>query len=654
MRYFSLCMLFFVSLMAQGQSTIFPQAEINSKLQTAFATHRAAPAPPAVPLPTAPSAHYLPLLEQLTAFRTGNTAATTRNQPVQTLALDTLIVGAVPNDTLVITGNWTHTGPIWVFNDGVLIFDHATVIDTGDVFVFGNGQLLADSSSFFFPQAYFYERTMLIVQQAQVRFRNCSMNFSGMSHYLGLAGDAQLEWTNVHQNDWTTCAVVGAPVIAINGCNLTGEYILQDTLTATFTQADSVILWHHIPTAGIINYGFPAGDTVYNYTFNSSTPGVSGIAYSVTADSCHTVSWALMPVNGSDVTISNSEVRLIGCWFQQGDVATASGIINNSTYANYITPLTDRNLHLINTSVETWSMYVFDSSAVVIDSCQLGEVGTQQEALVQANNLLLDGTGGYFWSTDSSFTVATNSICYTTCRSEKQSTFVLAYSWQPFLPPSAIQQSTFISVQNTLPADPVPYNGSVVWMAAFETPDTASVNMELPLSGSVWIDQGPDGNSTQFGSYSVWYQLPSQSATWFPLVIDSAAEVRHTPLLTWNTNGRTPGTYVLKLVLKSAAGDSVEAFRVMELLNNPLGIVEPLAPIAINVWPNPSSGFFQVQNGATVPATLTLFDAAGRCVFSTPMAAGAVVPLVVAQPGMYALVIRLADGRREVRRVVVE
>ena len=124
--------------------------------------------------------------------------------------------------------------------------------------------------------------------------------------------------------------------------------------------------------------------------------GISGIGYQVSADSCHNVMWALMPVNGSDVTISNSNLRLIGCWFERGDVASVSGIFNNSNYSNYTAPLADRNLHLINTNVQTWSFYVFDSSQVDIDSCQLGEVGTQQSAFVHANNLLLDGSGGYF------------------------------------------------------------------------------------------------------------------------------------------------------------------------------------------------------------------------------------------------------------------
>lgn len=292
--------------------------------------------------------------------------------PQQVLSADTLIVGLVANDTLVITGNWTHTGPIWVFNDGVLIFNNATVSDTGDIYVWGQGKLFAQNSSLSFPQAFFYERGMYAFQQGEIHLQNCSLNYSGMSHYLGLAGNVVLEWNNVHNADWTTASVLGQTTVNINGSNLTGEYILQDSTNVQFTHADSVILWHHFPPGALINYAFPPGDTLYNYIFNNTQPGVTGINYNAAADSCTNVLWALMPVNGSDVTINNSDLRLIGCWFQYGDTAIVYGIFNNSNYRSYTTPLSERNLQLNNTSVETWSMYVFDSSAVLIDSCVLG------------------------------------------------------------------------------------------------------------------------------------------------------------------------------------------------------------------------------------------------------------------------------------------
>ncbi|TND08877.1 MAG: hypothetical protein FD123_1731 [Bacteroidetes bacterium] len=512
MRSLLITALLLLFTICRSQQT-FPQDKINSVLQNGFGK-QTLPSPAITP---GNSSSISPVLQTIRELQQAGTPAqfrTNQPQPAQPLALDTLIVGAVPNDTLIITGNWTHTGPIWVLNDGVLIFDNANVTDTGDVYVFGSGQWIADSSSFFFPQAYFYERLFVAVQDASVHFGNCSLNYSGMSHQLAIGDSAFYEWINVHNNDWTTCGLYGGPTLNINGSNLSGEYILNGSSTTSFTNADSIILWHQFPQTAVVNYAFPPGDTVYNYVFSNTTPGVSGLNYSTQVDSCHTVWWALMPVNGSDVTVSNSDIRLIGAWFERGDTASAYGIFNNSSYVNYTTPLSDRNLQLNNTTVGTWSLYVFDSSFVSIDSCQLGEVGTQQRSTVVSTDFILDGSGGYFWATDSSFTSAANVISYSTCRSEKEAVFVLAYSWLPFAAPMSVHNSTIICVQNTLVADPVPYDGSVAWLANMDAPDTASVNAIFPVTGSAWINQGPNGNPVDFGSYSLYYQLPSVSATW--------------------------------------------------------------------------------------------------------------------------------------------
>lgn len=593
--------------------------------------------------------HLSGLLREIELLKSGKPVTALRNQQpaAQTQALDTLIVGLFGNDTLTINGNWTHTGPIWVFNQGVLIFDNANIIDTGDVFVFGDGQLLADSSTLFFPQQYVYERGMTVVQNGYVRISNSFMNYSGYSHSLAVGENAVLEWNNVHQNDWTTCGLYTGGQVHINGCNLTGEFILNDSSVTSFTHADSLILWHHFPQAAVVNYSFPNGSFVNSYTFNNSTPGVSGIGYDVQVDSCSTVWWAIMPVNGSDVTISNSDIRLIGSWFERGDTTSAYGIFNNSTYSSYTAPLSDRNLQLNNSTVGTWSFYVFDSSQVAIDSCQLGEVGSMGSSLVGANNMVLDGTGGYFWASDTSFTIATNSICLPTCRSEREGVFVVAYSFMPYAPPTAVGTSTVICVQNNLVADPVPYDGSVAWLAVMEQPDTSVVNSNVTLTGSAWINQGPLGNALDFDSYSMYYQLPSQSQNWFPISVHVTSEVSHTTLANWNTNTLQPGTYVLKLVLYANSGDSVEGFKIIELLPNPLGV--PAAAQTANaalMYPNPAAGYVTIELPAMPQdVTLYIYNAVGALVKAIPLTATRTTLTLPELPeGIYAWRLNGASG----------
>lgn len=626
------------------------QPGINAAINSGFGH-----APVRTSLPqTQSSVHVFPVLGMMEQLKSGtHPSALRHDENNSVLSLDTLIVGLVPNDTVVITGNWTHTGPIWVLGTGVLIFDNATVVDTGDVYVFQTGKLFADSSSFFFPQNYFYERALLVVQDGYANFTDCSFNYSGLSHNLVIGGNGEIEMTNIHQNDWTTCGLFGSPTLELRNCNLSGEYILNDTANATFELADSIILWHQFPGGSLINYSFPAGDTVIGYQFNNTVPGVSGVNYTASADSCHTVWWAIMPENNTDVTISNSDVRLIGCWFRYGDTAYAAGIFNNSVYTNYTTPLNDRTLQLNTTSVGTWSFYAFDSSYIEIDSCQLGEVGTQHNSMVYGHDFVLDGTGGYFWSTDSTFIWAQNVISVSTTRAERNSTFVLAYSWLPYNPPTAIANGTLISAQNLLVADPVPYDASVAWNGYIAGPDTSFTNALVGIFGSAWIDQGPLGNPVDFVNYSLAWQNPFVSQTWYPIVTDSTQEIRNNNALgVWNTIGFTPGTYVLRLTIESNMGDTIDCLRIITLLPGTLGVHDVNASLC-SVFPNPANDMLHVNTAEA--GTFTIYSADGKTIRSVAInATTALLDVSGLATGMYCWTITGENGSVLRGKLVIE
>lgn len=532
---------------------------------------------------------------------------------------DTVFVGDVPNDTLIITGNYTHTGPIFVFNDGVLIFQNATVVDSGDIYVFQNGRMLADSSSFTFPQEYFYQRGLIAVQSAFVQISNSSFNYSGMSHNLVVGDSATVVFSNVHQNDWTTCGLFGNCNLKINKCNLGGEYILSDNSSASFSHVDTLLLWHQLPDSSIVDFAFPQGDTVYNYHFNNTVPGVDRLEYDVSADSCHNVMWALMPVNGSDVKISSSTIRAIGAWFRGADTVNVHGIFDNSSYINYTAPLSDRNLQLVGCDVQTWSMYVFDSSHIVIDSCQLGEVGCQQRSSVLGSSFILDGSGGYYWCTDTSAVFATGVNIYSTARSERNGIFVLGYSWLPFLPPSAIANSLLVSVQNNLVSDPVPYDNSVVWMANIQSPDTANPNvLSVVVTGSAWIDQGPIGGWMFYGDYSLYYQKDGE-IIWHPINTGQLNEVHNNGILgNWLMTGLTDGSYLLRLVVRNSLTDTVEAIKRVYLVTPSATDENNFENSGAIIYPNPSGGNFSIQLGTAASSNVIveIENVSGEKVFS--------------------------------------
>lgn len=527
--------------------------------------------------------------------------------------LDTMYVGLVPHDTVWITGSSTHDGPIYVFNDGVLIFYFADFVNTnGDLIVFQNGTVLGLNSNLTFPQSYFYQRSLIAVQHSTAYFENCNFNYSGVQHSLVVGDSAQVGMQNVHQMDWTTAGLFGAGSFWAHGMNLGGEYILSDSSTTYFNHVDTLLLWHKMPNTANINYSFPAGASVYGYYFANTVPGVSGIDYETYVDSCQTVWWGMMPTNGSDVTISNSVVRAVGAWFEHGDTANVDGIYDDSLYVNTVMPLTDRNLHMINTYVQTFSLYVFDSSQITLQNSAVGEVGTQQHSSVLSQQFLLDGSGGYFWATDSSFTYATDVVVYSTARSEKYGTFLLQYSTLYFSVPTSVHNSLFISVQNSLPADPLPYDASAMWMENIETPSLTHADSLVPVVGSVWIDQGPMGNPVDFTKYSLYYQLVGASS-WTAIVVDSMQEIRHNTLGVWNTTALTAGNYLLRLVGYDNFNDSIEDYKFVVVQAPVATGIDEVQGLMVSTYPNPANEELNVylsENNAG--AVITVYNALGQ------------------------------------------
>jgi hypothetical protein len=118
-----------------------------------------------------------------------------------------------------------------------------------------------------------------------------------------------------------------------------------------------------------------------------------------------------------------------------------------------------------------------------------------------------------------------------------------------------------------------------------------------------------------FKNYSVYYQ-PQGAPTWTQIVNDSTVEFHHANIANWNTNGLTPGNYMLKLKTKNTLGDSVEALRPIYLKFG-VGIaqISNLQNKAI-VYPNPSNGKLTISLDDFENANLEIYNTVGQKVFA--------------------------------------
>ncbi len=518
-------------------------------------------------------------------------------------------------DTLEVTGNWFHEGAIIVALDGFLHFRNAQATILGDIFIFGsNARIQSDSSTLNIPQAFFYQRVLFALSGGKISYRNTTVDHSGLSHNIILADSSSLELINVTNKGFTTNGIYGKSEVYIDGTNQAGEYIMMEQSKLEFHNANTVLLWHQFPDGASVNFSFPDADTVNAYRFNASTPGVSGIDFDVLIDQCTDVMWGMMPENNTNIHISNSEIRAIGLWFMGSDSVTVSGLVDRSTYADFLAPLSDRTLRLTNCKVITWSIYPMEKSHVDLSACIVGEVGTGGRSSLLGQQYFCDGSGGYVWASDSSMMINGFSYVSGYVRSQAHGTVILAYTSLSAGFPTAMQYSLLMVLQCTLPAEPRIYDYAAAWYAYIDQPFEVAADQTVAITGSAWIDKMPGSTWMDFRKYQIFYQL-AETNTWTEIPVDSLNEKRDEVLAYWNTAGLEPGQYILKLVLTDEWGNKADAIKAVQV-QTAYGMNEEPSK-AMRIFPNPAKGQLTIELPEEITdAQLKVSDLSGKTLFT--------------------------------------
>ena len=233
-----------------------------------------------------------------------------------------------------------------------------------------------------------------------------------------------------------------------------------------------------------------------------------------------------------------------------------------------------------------------EHSTINITGCILGEIGAMGRSVVNTQNIMVDGSGGYFWAGDTSFIIAWGNSSTTSVRSEKNGIFVYAYSVMTNGSASALGNSILICLQSVLPDDPIPYWGGVAWMENISHAAPACTDTLVTITGSAWIDRGPVSYLMDFAWYELYYQKPGETQ-WILLKERTPHEVRNDTLAVWNTYGLPAGAYTLKLLVCDNSPDS-NTFEVQKSVNLIQDYTSQLNPVIKDcgkpfISPNPAS-----------------------------------------------------------------
>ena len=488
------------------------------------------------------------------------------------------------NETRIISGPYTHAGDIIVLNHGTLVLDHAEFTLRGNIHVYNAGALRVSGGRLLIAQQFAYEYGSEVTDSGRIELDSASADFNGASSSIYVGGSAQLLVTNsTLRNGFATVVPVVRAQVTYSRSDFSSEFVNFDSCRVALANCDTTLLWLHFPQSSTADLALPAPDTtILHWELNDSTPGTSGIGYSLTLDTIASVLWGCFPMPGSDVTFRDSRLRTTGLIIPGGDSITFSGLLNNQHHADYTLPLADRTYRLINTDLATWNLYPSDSVRLVLNSCVFGELLTAGRARADMQSSICDGSGGYIGSEGTSTLFFLSSLVTTQVVSRDRSLMFGGLSTVLYGAVTSTEASTMLLLFCATDQEPRARDTSLLYVCDYRIPSGAAADETLAIFGTVDIRPGPH-NPVDFASYRFsWASVDSQT-TWHPIGTTHTESVVNDTLELWNTHDLAAGTYILKITLCNSNGDSLEPLRAVYL--GLAGIADRTIPEASRITP---------------------------------------------------------------------
>ncbi len=498
---------------------------------------------------------------------------------IKVYSTEPLIIGDEPGEVFEIDSKteFYHTGGIMVTGEGKLVVK-GTLYQTGNVYITENGTFMVDGGEFHidghdtnvyvdkngscifqnnallhYVQHYVSQHNLIGMDNSQFEFKNSRIDCDGSVEFVHLVDNASYRAYNTTFTDWTTWYLYDETSLFLEQVNYAGDIVIYDSPTMHFKDTQFLMPWLYLGDGAFMDFQFPAEPTV-NITIDSTSEGVSGIPWTLTMETCSHIAWGVNPYPGSDVTVRDSHLTMVLFRFAGEGTFDLQGIMQNNSYYKDVTiPVKDRNFRLVNTSVKWWKVDVVDDFQLYADSLVFSEMVLKDNGRAYLTNSICEGQTIHVGAKDNSFLYFEKGEVWSYVSVWGNAVMVLSDSLVDWEKGEFIYQKLNIAHGNSrlyclnsvLKSKPEAYDSALVVFASLTGPDTGNISEEISVSGSAWIDTGPESGVT-FSRYQLWW---TKNGSDWVLIERSEKEVEDSILGVWNTEGLAPGEYNLQLMI---------------------------------------------------------------------------------------------------------
>lgn len=519
-------------------------------------------------------------------------------ETVETHSSGVLVVG--DNQVLAIGADeeFYHTGPLIVIGSGQVLVTGGSLFLNGHLSISDDALVSVNGGSFHldgkdthivltqqaalaivngailhFVQQYVHQHAINAHDDSNVFLYQAEVDSDGSAETVELTENATYTAISTDFKDWTTWYMWNESRLNLNDVGKAGDVVFYDNPIIDVKNTTGIMPWMYFPDGAVGELILPDTRDCAPTSVKIDNSVVAGIGWSLSIENSYCVALGINPYPGSDITIRDSYLKMAMIRLTGDNNYQVPGEFKNRQFHadHTFTSIPDRQLRLINSTVEWWKVDANENARVLANDIVFSEMMVTDNARMWITNSTCEGQTIHLGATDNAAVYFKGGEVWSYASAWNNATMILEDSLFDHSRAQFLYQYTNIAHQNSRlyavntdfvspPEDPngaLPRAVDEALVMFVKLPDLspAPLSAWIPIKGQAWIDHGPL-NSTRFRMYTLAVR-PKGGLVWrqFARGIFPAKQERRLGWLVPSMLGLTRGVYQIRLTVEVSGDD---------------------------------------------------------------------------------------------------